>query len=230
MRVIRYLISQLQEAHSNPNLRAIVHAQMHAKALYPEVQKEKACSLKQQELSKRDVSNKVQKSSPTRRRRSRVVGNPCQHARERSRDEAIDVDVVQDKESFRIVVGTLMKIYPQDNAIHNALLSVLESKGAVVQPTALQNQVMGVLTRGTLAIEEGDLLLLLLLHHTPQVLMVVHQNLSPKEGVIGVHIQHGSGHTAWRSLRKEVKMLPFFLMMVHMELRIKSLDLSKNLT
>ena len=72
---------------------------MHAKALYLEVQKERARSLERRELPKRDVSNEGQKSSPMRRRRSEVVGNPRQHARERSRDEAIDADVVQDKES-----------------------------------------------------------------------------------------------------------------------------------
>ena len=35
MHAVCYLTSRLQEAQSNPNLKAIVHAHMHEKALYP---------------------------------------------------------------------------------------------------------------------------------------------------------------------------------------------------
>ena len=41
-KAIRYLTSRLQEALSNPRLRAIVQEQMQARALIPQVQKERA--------------------------------------------------------------------------------------------------------------------------------------------------------------------------------------------
>ena len=44
-KAIRYLISHLQEAQSNPRLCAIVNEQMRARALFPEVPQERACSL-----------------------------------------------------------------------------------------------------------------------------------------------------------------------------------------
>ena len=44
-KAIRYLISQLQEAQSNPRLCAIVYEQMHARALFPQVPQERSRSL-----------------------------------------------------------------------------------------------------------------------------------------------------------------------------------------
>ena len=230
MRAIRYLTSRLQEAQSNPNLRAIVHAQMHARALFPDVQEERARSLEQRESPRREDSKEGQKSSPRRRRRSDAMGIPRPHARERQRDDANDANATRDRESNSDSCGHFDEdIFPQDNAIHNALLFVLQSKGAVVQPTALLTQVKEALTRGTLDKEEGDLQLLHLLCLILQVQMLVHQKLSPKEGGIDVHIQPGSGHATWKSSKKEGKMLLSFLMMGLMELRIESLDLSNSL-
>ena len=67
---IRYLTSRLQEAQSNPRLRAIVYEQMQARALFPKVPQGRACSLEQRESPRREGPNEDQRSSPERRRRS----------------------------------------------------------------------------------------------------------------------------------------------------------------
>ena len=69
-KAIRYLTSRLQEAQSNPGLRAIVHEKMQARALFPQVQQERASSLERRESPTREGPNEDQRSSPKRRRRS----------------------------------------------------------------------------------------------------------------------------------------------------------------
>ena len=69
-KAIRYLTSRLQEAQSNPRLCAIVYEQMQARALFPQVQQERASSLERRELPTREGPNEDQRSSPERRRRS----------------------------------------------------------------------------------------------------------------------------------------------------------------
>ena len=71
-KAIRYLTSRLQEAQSNPRLCAIVHEQMQARALFPQVQQERASSLERRESPTREGPNEDQRSSLERRRRSNV--------------------------------------------------------------------------------------------------------------------------------------------------------------
>ena len=69
-KAIRSLCSRLQEAQSNPRLRAIVYKQMQARDLFPQVPQERAFSLERRESPRREGPNEDQGSSPERRRRS----------------------------------------------------------------------------------------------------------------------------------------------------------------
>ena len=75
-----------KEAQSNPRLRAIVYEQMQARALFPKVPQERACSLEQRKSPRREGPNEDQRSSPKKRRRSNARGTSRAQGREHHND------------------------------------------------------------------------------------------------------------------------------------------------